>query len=80
FSVKSTPQNRGFGLNNILELTESSNGTLMIVSNSGILIKRAGENYEIGDTGFSFSGTLIKVEVDTNTFENIDDSDLIFDF
>jgi len=80
FSVKSTPQNRGFGLNNILELTESSNGTLSIVSNEGILIKRAGKNYEMGNTGFSFSGTLIKVEVDTNTFENIDESDMIFDF
>lgn len=80
YSVQSTPRNRGFGLNNILELTESSNGELIIVSNNGILQKRANENYEIGTTKHSFSGTLIKVEMDLSTFENIDDSDNLYGF
>lgn len=80
FSIKSTPRNRGFGLNNILELTESSNGKLFIISNNGIVEKSAGEVYRAGDVGFDFSGTLIKVEVDLNTFGEKDESDEIFDF
>jgi hypothetical protein len=80
FSIKSTPRNRGFGLNNILELTESSNGTLEIISNNGLVRKKAGEIYQAGDLNFDFSGTLIKVEIDLNTFEEKDESDEIFEF
>lgn len=80
FSINSTPRNRGFGLNNILELTESSNGKLLIISNDGIVEKAAGNVYRAGNVGYDFSGTLIKVEVDLNTFVEKDDSDEIFDF
>jgi len=80
FSINSTPRNRGFGLNNILEFTESSNGRLFIISNDGIVEKKAGEMYHAGSEGFNFSDTLVKVEVDLNTFENKDDSDQILDF
>jgi hypothetical protein len=80
FSINSTPRNRGFGLNNILELTESSNGKLLIISNDGIVEKESGNVYRAGNVGYDFSGTLIKVEVDLNTFVEKDDSDEIFDF
>ncbi|MGJ8743829.1 ATP-binding protein [Polaribacter sp.] len=80
FSINSTPRNRGFGLNNILELTESSNGKLLIISNNGIVEKQAGNVYRAGNVGYDFSGTLIKVEVDLNTFVEKDDTDEIFDF
>ncbi len=80
FSIKSTPRNRGFGLNNILELTESSEGKLLIISNNGFVEKKAGEVYKAGNVGFEFSGTLIKVEVDLNTFEEKDETVQIFDF
>ena len=80
FSVNSTPRNRGFGLNNILEFTESSNGKLIIISNNGILEKKANDMYKAGTTNFDFSGTLIKVEVDLNTFEDKDESNQILDF
>lgn len=80
FSIRSTPRNRGFGLNNILELTESSNGKLQIISNSGFVEKVAGEMYRAGKVPFDFSGTLIKVEVDLNTFVEKDDFDEIFEF
>ncbi|MFN2260615.1 MAG: hypothetical protein ABR595_00935 [Psychroflexus sp.] len=79
-SVNSTPRNRGFGLNNLLEFTESSNGRLLIISNNGIVEKKSNKMYSAGKTEFNFSGTLIKVEVDLNTFEEKDDSDQIFDF
>ncbi|UAM98380.1 ATP-binding protein [Polaribacter litorisediminis] len=80
YSIKSTPRNRGFGLNNILELTESSNGKLQILSNTGIVEKRSGEMYRAGDFNFNFPGTLIKVEVDLNTFEEKDDTEDIYEF
>lgn len=80
FSVNSTPRNRGFGLNNILEFTESSNGRLLIISNDGIVEKKAGDMYHAGSSDFNFTGTLIKVEVDLNTFEEKDETDQIFDF
>lgn len=80
FSVNSTPGNRGFGLNNILEFTESSNGRLLIISNNGIVEKKADNMYLAGSTNFNFSGTLIKVEVDLSTFEEKDETDQIFDF
>ncbi len=80
FSVNSTPRNRGFGLNNILEFTESSNGNLVIISNDGIVEKKAGDMYRAGTSNFKFKGTLIKVEVDLNAFEEKDETDQIFDF
>jgi len=80
FSIKSTPRNRGFGLNNLLELTESSNGTLRIISNDGMVYKKAGEMYKAGNLNFGFKGTLIKAEVDLNTFEEKDESEDIYGF
>lgn len=80
FSIKSIPNNRGFGLNNILEFTESSNGELMIISNNGTLVKKANQNYSVGTSEYHFKGTLIKVIVDTNTFDIMDEDDLIYEF
>ena len=80
FSVRSTPRNRGFGLNNILELTEKNNGQLVIISNTGVVRKKAGKNYEAGTNDYNFSGTLIKIDVDLNTFNDKDEDDQIFEF
>jgi anti-sigma regulatory factor (Ser/Thr protein kinase) len=74
FTVKSTPRNRGFGLNNILELTESSNGLLRITSNTGHVEKPAGKKYESLGLGVYLRGTLVRVDVDTKTFEELEDS------
>ncbi len=79
-SVKSTPQNRGFGLNNILEFTENSDGELTIISNNGVVNKKANQNYNLGETNYNFKGTLIKVEVDLNSFEEKDENEQIYDF
>lgn len=80
FSVKSNPKNRGFGLDNILQLTESSNGSLIIRSNRGYFEKSANKNFIIGDMPSYFPGTLIKVRMDLNTFEEKDENDEIFEF
>lgn len=80
FSINSTPRNRGFGLNNILNFTENANGKLQIISNNGILIKRADDVYQTGYTGYDFKGTLIIVDVDLTKFNEKDESEIIFDF
>lgn len=80
FTVKSTPRNRGFGLNNILELTESSNGYLRITSNSGHFEKRAGNNSANFNIGINLKGTLVRVDIDTTTIEELEEDVLLFDF
>ncbi len=79
-SVKSNPRNRGFGLDNILNLTESSNGSLVIRSNFGYYEKTAGMNFNLGNMNSYFPGTLIKVRVDLNTFDDKDEIEELFDF
>lgn len=80
FSIKSSPQNRGLGLNNILTFTENNKGSLAIISNDGVLLKKADGDFKFGTSNFDFSGTLIKVEVDLNSFDQKDDSNEIIDF
>lgn len=72
-STHSTPQNRGFGLGNVLDFTEEFNGSLSIYSNNGFLQKNAKEEYKLANTNFNFLGTLIKVEISTLDLEEMDD-------
>lgn len=71
-STHSTPQNRGFGLGNVLDFTENFNGTLCIYSNNGYLEKSANEEYFLLTTNYNFLGTLIKVEISTLELEKMD--------
>lgn len=80
FSTNSTPRNRGFGLNNILCFTENSNGKLVIISNNGKVVKEAKKMYVSGYTGYNFSGTLIKVEIDLDSLDDKLETEQIFDF
>jgi anti-anti-sigma regulatory factor len=80
FSVKSTPNNRGLGLDNILTLIENSKGSLLIRSNNASLFKEAGKSFKVGKMAVSFPGTLIKVSVNLNTFDKKDEDETIFEF
>lgn len=71
-SAKSTPRNRGFGLNNILTFTDERNGTLNIISNAGVVVKTSRKDFEMGKSNYYFNGTLVKVKVDLTTFEEKD--------
>ncbi|WP_396151274.1 ATP-binding protein [Flavobacterium sp.] len=75
----STPQNKGFGLSNVLDFTENFNGKLTIYSNNGLLYKSYDDEFILFETGYNFSGTLIKVEVSTLEFDKIDDENLIYE-
>jgi len=72
-SSHSTPQNRGFGLGNVLDFTENYKGILSITSNNGYLMKKFDEEYYLIETDINFLGTLIKVEINTLELEKIDE-------
>ena len=72
YSIKSVPRNAGMGLFNILDLVESSNGNLVIVSNNVYYEKYGKNSPKIVFTNYNFQGTLIKVLVDLNTFDDVD--------
>jgi hypothetical protein len=79
-SAKSTPRNRGFGLNNVLEFTENTNGLLHIVSNNGVIKKKANNDYIRINSGYDFTGTLIKVEIELDKLDEKDETEESFDF
>lgn len=74
-----TARNRGFGLSNVLNFTESFEGILTIISNNGCLIKEFDKEYRLLETDYNFKGTLIKAEVNTLTFEEKDEEEYIYD-
>lgn len=78
FSIRSNPRNRGFGLNNVKDFSESSGGRLIIVSNSGLIVKEHNKDFEKYDFP-NFSGTLISVEIDSEQFDKYDIDEEIFE-
>ncbi|GAA3643743.1 ATP-binding protein [Flavivirga jejuensis] len=79
FSIRSIPQNAGFGLSNVLDFTENCNGTLTIISNQGFVQKSAGEDFFRSNLDY-FHGTLIQVEIDTNCLDEFDTDDEVYEF
>lgn len=78
---KSSPQNAGFGLANVLEFIEDSNGSIEIYSGNGYFYKKAGNtpvNHYLSN--FNANGTLIEVKIDTRTIEPLDEESQIYDF
>lgn len=65
YTVKSKSHNRGFGLGNILNCTD----TTRILSNSVTLINK-NDRSRIFETGFEYPGTLIDFEIDLNNLED----------
>ena len=74
-SSKSVPHNRGFGLDNLMALVESTNGEIIIRSNFGYLEKQAGKPYLFDNMHVEFPGTLIKVRVSLKSFDDRDESE-----
>ncbi|CAN5220062.1 hypothetical protein BH09BAC5_BH09BAC5_10470 [soil metagenome] len=75
FSTKSTPQNRGFGLNTVLSSVEATFGELLIISNKAFLLKqkrKKGVKEETDQLEFSFPGTFIKIKLNANYFQLLD--------
>ncbi len=82
FSTKSTPRNRGFGLDTLKTIVQNSNGVLRVISNDVMMLLNPGQEEEIFTIKHNFQGTLFEIILDTTTFDNLNDEvydeDLIF--
>lgn len=67
FSTKTTPQNKGFGLDTIKNIVLNSNGSLRIYSNQGVYFLDGTSNKAYA-THLNFQGTHIEIILDTTTF------------
>ncbi|TDT41959.1 hypothetical protein CLV90_3191 [Maribacter spongiicola] len=79
-TVGSQPRNAGLGLSLVHDFAESSGGKFSIFSKSGYYIKKSGVEPIYGETKNQFDGTFIEVEIDTNTFDDFDPEDAVYDF
>ncbi len=79
FSTKSTPQNRGFGLDNLWAIVKSCNGTLRVVSNAAMMISDV-EGTKFFALKHCFIGSHFEVVLDTSTFEEREEEILSADF
>ncbi|ASV30637.1 hypothetical protein CJ263_10665 [Maribacter cobaltidurans] len=79
-TIRSIPHNAGFGLTNVLEFAEDSNGKLTIFSNGGYFIKESKKEKKSGLLSYPFNGTLIIVKIDTTTLDDFDSDDEIYEF
>ncbi len=77
FSTRSTPTNRGFGLNTISSLVKTLNGRLIIVSNQTIFEQQIGGDFVEHYSDKCFPGTLIAIYLDTRFLEPISDEELV---
>lgn len=77
FTTKSTPKNRGMGLDNLVyNIVMNAKGTVYIYANKGILIARRhnGEMVcEYTDAGHYYPGTHIEVQFDASEAESLFD-------
>ncbi|MBL0911942.1 MAG: hypothetical protein IBJ09_06165 [Bacteroidia bacterium] len=73
YSTKSTPQNRGLGLDLVLSNVKATNSSLLIVANEAIL-RREESREETAHEGMqnSFLGTHIHLRMDTTNLEKIE--------
>jgi hypothetical protein len=79
-TIRSLPNNAGFGLTNVLEFTDDSKGQISIFSNNGYYIKKWNEPQKSGILSYPFNGTMIIVDIDTDTFDEFDLEDEIYEF
>lgn len=68
FSTRSTPQNRGFGLDTLLHIVRSCKGSLRVVSNEAMM-EFSNDIMTVSHLNHNFRGTHFEVILDTATFE-----------
>ena len=79
FSSKSTPQNRGFGLDTIKDIVLYCGSTMRVYSNKGAYKLSATET-NVFPLKSNFEGTLYEIVLDTNKFEPKEDENFEADF
>ena len=69
-TTKSTPQNAGRGLTNIVDFVKANKGFLQVLSNNGRYMLRSGKETFTKNTINNFIGTLIEFNIIVNNLEN----------
>jgi Histidine kinase-, DNA gyrase B-, and HSP90-like ATPase len=69
FSTKSSPRNKGFGLNTLNTIIKNSNGMLRIISNDVMMLINPSGQERIYQIEHNFQGTLFEIILDTTTFD-----------
>lgn len=68
YSTKSSPKNRGFGLDTLMTIAKNSNGSLKVISNDAMLILKPNETIKLFPLNYNFRGTHFEMILDVNTF------------
>lgn len=74
FSTKSTPQNRGLGLDNVFSNVRTQNGMLQIISNNVYFSKKEDGSEDLSILKENLSGTHIVITLDTSLLERKDEN------
>jgi Histidine kinase-, DNA gyrase B-, and HSP90-like ATPase len=74
FSTKSSPRNKGFGLNTLKTIIKNSNGMLRIISNDVMMLMNSNTDEQIFTIKHNFQGTLFEIILDTTTFDQQEDN------
>lgn len=69
FSTKSSPHNRGFGLDTLKTIVKSCGGSLKVISNDVMFTLNSKGEAEVFSLKHNFQGTHIEVILDTNLFD-----------
>ncbi|MDU0200181.1 hypothetical protein ACYEXS_19765 [Paenibacillus sp. MAH-36] len=76
-STKTTPKNRGMGLNTLLHIIDNNKGSLQILSNEGSLRYNNGKK-RLRDIDGYYKGTLIQISFRTDTLEEEEEEELLW--
>src|SRR5690606_20492071 len=79
YSTKSIPQNKGLGLDNILDIPRNKQGSVTIISNKGYFINN-GQEEIAKELNYSFHGTFIRISIDTSKLDELDSEEYEFEF
>ena len=77
FSTKSTPHNRGFGLNTVSSLAKSMRSTLYFISNDAFVGQQITGTLVKGRMENSFPGTQILIRLDTRHLRPLAEEEII---
>ncbi len=76
FSTKSTPSNRGFGLDNIASLVKSLKSTLLFISNNALVRQQKDGKLVKELLSESFPGTQIVIELQTKNLKRLTEEEI----
>jgi hypothetical protein len=83
-TTKSTPRNRGVGLEHLVTIIENNKGFMRILSNQGSLVYNGNQQVSskkriLTDLGSYYDGTLILLSINTKTLDEEDEEDLTWE-